>query len=428
MSATEIKAMQEEINNLLAGSDKIRMKYQGKMADMTGQEETEWQNMLARADMLSGRIESMKKAERLAKWADESASQPLPVGGSPSPESRYTISPDDEKKSIRASWQKFLKGGIMALNPQEVKAYQADNPAGGGFLISPQDFVNDLITLVKDQVFVRQLAKTYTVSRAESLGLPAMDTDPADADWTAELLTGTEETTIAFGKRELRPHPVAKNIKVSNKLLRNTALDAEAVIMDRLAYKFAVTEEKAFLSGTGANQPLGVFTASSLGISTTRDTTAAASTAVAADDFIGTKYSLKAAYQQKAIWIMHRDVVKAVRKLKDTTNNYIWTAGYNNNEAAFGGLGPGGGLQGTPENLLDRPILMSEYAPNTFTTGLYMAVLGDFSRYVIADSLDMQMQVLDQLYAATNQTGYICRKETDGMPVLEEAFARLILA
>jgi hypothetical protein len=40
----------------------------------------------------------------------------------------------------------------------------------------------------------------------------------------------------------------------------------------------------------------------------------------------------------------------------------------------------------------------------------------------------MQVQVLQELYAATNQMGYICRKETDGQPVLEEAFARLILA
>jgi len=70
---------------------------------------------------------------------------------------------------------------------------------------------------------------------------------------------------------------------------------------------------------------------------------------------------------------------------------------------------------------------MSEYAPNTFTTGLYVGILGDFSNYWIADAVDMQVQVLKELYAETNQTGYIGRLDTDGMPVLAEAFARVKL-
>ena len=71
---------------------------------------------------------------------------------------------------------------------------------------------------------------------------------------------------------------------------------------------------------------------------------------------------------------------------------------------------------------------MSEYAPNTFTTGLYVGLLGDFSHYWIADALEMTVQRLVELYAGTNQTGFIGRLETDGAPVLEEAFARVKLA
>ena len=40
----------------------------------------------------------------------------------------------------------------------------------------------------------------------------------------------------------------------------------------------------------------------------------------------------------------------------------------------------------------------------------------------------MQVQRLVELYAATNQVGFIGRLETDGMPVLEEAFSRVTLA
>ena len=46
---------------------------------------------------------------------------------------------------------------------------------------------------------------------------------------------------------------------------------------------------------------------------------------------------------------------------------------------------------------------------STFTLGLYVGIIGDFSRYWIADSLALQMQRLVELYAATNQVGIIGR-------------------
>jgi hypothetical protein len=40
----------------------------------------------------------------------------------------------------------------------------------------------------------------------------------------------------------------------------------------------------------------------------------------------------------------------------------------------------------------------------------------------------MQIQRLNELYVETNQVGFIGRPETDGAPVLEEAFVRVKLA
>ena len=57
-----------------------------------------------------------------------------------------------------------------------------------------------------------------------------------------------------------------------------------------------------------------------------------------------------------------------------------------------------------------------------------MGILGDFSYYHTADALDFGIQRVSELYAETNQTGFIGRLETDGMPVLEEAFVRVKLA
>ena len=77
--------------------------------------------------------------------------------------------------------------------------------------------------------------------------------------------------------------------------------------------------------------------------------------------------------------------------------------------------------------LLGNPVHQSEYAPATFTTGLYVGILGDWSKYWIADSLAFEIQRLNELYAKTGQVGFIGEAELDGMPVLEEAFARVTL-
>ena len=82
---------------------------------------------------------------------------------------------------------------------------------------------------------------------------------------------------------------------------------------------------------------------------------------------------------------------------------------------------------GEPDRLLNLPVMMSEYAPSTLTASQYVGALGDFSNYWIADALDMQIQRLVELYAETNQTGFIGRMESDGMPVLAEAFVRVKL-
>jgi HK97 family phage major capsid protein len=138
-------------------------------------------------------------------------------------------------------------------------------------------------------------------------------------------------------------------------------------------------------------------------------------TTITADGLIEAKYTLKPQYQNSPTcrWMFHRNALKMIRKMKDGDGQYLWRPGL---------VGDKGDM------ILDVPFIMSEYVPSTFTTGLYVGIIGDFRFYHIADALDPSIQVVIELYAATNQTGYFIRLETDGLPVLEEAFARVTLA
>ena len=63
-----------------------------------------------------------------------------------------------------------------------------------------------------------------------------------------------------------------------------------------------------------------------------------------------------------------------------------------------------------------------------FSTGLYVAISGDFRYFWIDVVLFMQILVLNEWYAVTKQIGCIGRGEIDGMPVLEEALSRVTVA
>jgi len=432
----KIRELREQRRKLITDARAICEKAESEQRDLTTEEQTRYDKHIADAGALKNRID---REERLL---DEERDLGAPVArrGGREDSDPTNIDPDDptrqdgqltaeqrsapharymqgggprNTRAYQSAFRSYITGGRDALSADEARALAVDPSSSGGFITAAEEFVARLIQKVDDLVFIRQMATVIPVPNADSLGAPSLETDPSDADWTSELGTGNEDSAMGFGKRSLTPHPVAKRIKVSNKLLRKATIGPEQLVRDRLAYKFGITEEKAFLTGTGAQQPLGVFTASANGISTARDKVVGGATDFTVDGLKDNKYTLKAAYWARAAWMIHRDGVGRIAKLKDTAGRYLWEDSIR---------------QGEPDRLLGFPVRMSEYIPNTFTTGLYVSILGDFSNYWIADSLDFQLQRLVELYAASNQVGFIGRQEIDGMPVLEEAFVRGKLA
>ncbi len=351
----------------------------------------------------------IKREEGLATLEKDTIAADLKNGDLDKPKK-----PESEEDLAMRAFRSALMNGVHSVPPDLMNALSFDDDSAGGYLSAPQQFVEQLIKAVDDQVFIRNKATKFTLTGAHSLGAPALDNDPADSDWTSEIGTVSEDSTMSFGKRELVPHMLTKLVKSSMKLLNNSAMPAEQIIMDRLAYKFGITQEKAFLTGSGASQPLGLFTASANGISTGRDaSTGNSTTAITFDGLKEAFYSVKGQYQMSGEWLFHRDAVKQISKLKDGEGQYLWQQAVRD---------------GDHDRLLGRAVNISEYAPNTFTTGLYVGMYGDFSHYWIVDSLAMTVQRLNELYAANNQIGFIGRLESDGAPVLEEAFARVTLA
>lgn len=403
---SKVRELRDQRSKIVTDMRAILDKAEAEKRDLSAEESNAYDAMHAEQDALGQRV---VREERQAELDREAAAKV--ADKEPAYQAREgVIAPT---RATLEGLDKFFRGLRESLGIESRAVLQSGLDTGGGFLLSQEQLVDQLLKDVDDLVFIRQKATKFRVPTAESLGVPTYTTDVGDADWTTELATGSEDTAMAFGKRSLNPHPFAKRIKVSKDLLARLP-SIEAFVRSRLAYKFALTEEKGFLTGTGVMQPLGLFTASADGIPTTRDvSTGNTTTSITFDGLIEAKYSVKSVYWNRCDWIFHRDAVKQVVKLKDGDGQYIWRESVR---------------AGEPDTLLGRPMSISEYAPNTFTTGLYVGLFGDLSNYWIADAMDLELQRLVELYAETNQVGIIGRAKADGAPVLAEAFARVKLA
>lgn len=321
--------------------------------------------------------------------------------------------PDSEARSI--AFRKLIVEGLGALSHEEHRSLVTGSDTQAGFLNAPQEFVQQLVARVKNQVFIEAMSTGHTTTNANGLGYPTLENDVDDFQMISEITTAPEDKKISFGRREFKPHLSKKLIKISDKMLRADGMNPEAIVLDRAGYKFGVLKENKYMIGTGNQEPLGLFVASPKGIDTDRDFATDMDTGANGFNFTpdalkGVKYNMKSQYMTTASWLFHRDGVAKIAKLKTGDGYYMF-------EFAD--------QVGAIDQLLGRPLVMSEYAPNTFTANQYVGMFGDFKWYYTVNSLALRIKRLNELFAATSEVGFLFEAEFDGMPVLSEAFTRI---
>ncbi|QQM45003.1 phage major capsid protein [Streptomyces liliifuscus] len=408
MTTLKIRELKVKRSKLSAQATAIMQKATDENRAMEGDEETQFDSIMEERDALDSTI---TKAERLLE-DDRRGIDDIPDDGRPG---------NRNVEAQMTAWNAYLRDGRPGLNAEHARALNAGNDPEGGFLVAPEQFVQELLQNVDDMTPIRGLATVHRLTTAESLGIPTREEDLDDAEWTSEVGTGSQDDGLRFGKRELRPHPLAKRVLVSRKLLRSSSMNPEQIVRERMAYRHATAQENGFMTGNGSQRALGLFTVGNAdlgGITTARDVDVPtsgtgfvhnATDGYAADALITAKYTLKGAYHAKAHWLFHRLILAEIRKIKDANGQYIWKAG----------------LGDQPDTILEIPHILSEFAPSTMANNDYIGMLGDFSFYHIVDALQFEVQRLIELYATTNQIGFIGRAECDGMPVMEEPFVRL---
>ena len=307
-----------------------------------------------------------------------------------------------EEKTGRAT-NEYKKAFWNAMRSQKPKhevmdALQVGTDSEGGYLV-PDEFERTLVEALEEENIFRSLANVISTSSGDRK-IPVV-ASKGSASWVDEEGT-IPESDDSFGQVSIGAYKLATLMKVSEELLNDSVFNLEAYISREFARRIGNKEEEAFFTGDGSGKPTGILAATGgaqVGV------TATGTTAITLDEVLDLFYSLKAPYRNRAVFVLNDATVKAIRKLKDSTGQYLWQPSIQ---------------AGTPDTILNRPLYTSAYMP-ALAASAKTIVFGDFSYYWVADRQGRVFKRLNELYATTGQVGFLATQRVDGKLILPEA-------
>ena len=337
---------------------------------------------------------------RMERRAEIEAELEKPVGKPITEKPAAGMNAENEAKIRKKEYNKSFWNVMRKklVNPEVMNALQEGTDSEGGYLV-PDEFEHTLVEALESENIFRKLAHIINTSSGDRK-IPVV-ASKGTASWVDEEGSITESDD-AFGQVSIGAYKLGTLIKVSNELLNDSVFDLEAYIAKEFGRRIGAKEEDAFFNGNGSGKPTGIFDSTAgaqVGV------TAVSASAITADEVIDLFYSLGAPYRKNAVWVVNDATVKAIRKLKDGNGNYLWQPAL---------------TSGTPDTLLGRPVKTSSYVP-TIASGAKVIAFGDFSYYWIADRQGRVFKKLNELYAATDQTGFVATQRVDGKLILPEA-------
>lgn len=199
--------------------------------------------------------------------------------------------------------------------------------------------------------------------------------------------------TILIGRYKL-----ATLLRLPESFVSDATFDLEGYLVKRLAKAFAKTEDRAFITGTGVNEPVGLLNDEE------GAETGAATAELTFDAVIDHYFSVKPEFRKNGVWLMNDETVLTLKKLKDDAGNYLW--------------------RGSDDTVMGKPVMITEYMPNA-ETGSKPILFGDFSYYWIVKRSPATVKMLWELFALNSQIGYLAHELIDGRLVRRDAVKAL---
>ena len=266
--------------------------------------------------------------------------------------------------------------------------------------VIPSSIADKIISKVKEICPVYSMADTYNV--AGNLSIPKYDESSQKITMAyANEFTELESSAGKFSTIELKGFLAGVLTKVSKQLINNSGFDIVGYVVNKMAEAIASWIEQEMLVGTEDKIE---------GLSGVKQiVTAAATTAVTADELIDLQEEVIDQYKAGSIWIMNRKTRKAIRKLKDADGNYL----LNKDMTARWGY-----------TLLGNDVYCSDQMPE-IAAGKTVIYFGDMSGLALKISENPTIEILREKFATQHAVGVVGWLEIDSKVEDEQKIAVL---
>jgi HK97 family phage major capsid protein len=345
------------------------------------------------------------KVERINRAVDEAKARldELTLKARRPQLSGETAEPPMAREHKQAFESYVRKGEAQGLTGLEAKAFSVSSNPDGGFLVPPE-IEMEIGRRVANFSPIRAISSVRQVS-APSYRKPFNVTGFATG-WVGETAARPETATPALAEIQFPTMELYAMPSATQSLLDDAAVNIDQWIAEEVQLAFAEQEGTAFVIGNGVNRPKGfldytkVTDASwSWGNIGYLPTGVAGNFAAAnpSDRLFDLIYSLKAGHRQNAVWVMNRRTQSAIRKIKDTTGNYMWEPAARPDGRA---------------TLMGFPVAESEAMPDIATDSFGLA-FGDFGQgYLVVDRVGVR--VLRDPYSAKPYVLFYTTKRVGG--------------
>lgn len=380
-----LKKLSERRVELMSQLENMVQTCEAETRAFNEEETTQYNNILAEVRSIDTTLDAADQGAGLQTVEHRSA------GGNEQPRSQ-------EELETRA-FECYIRGVAADVETRgAVNMTVGDNGA-----VIPTSIANKIIDMVKEISPLYQLATHYDVGG--TLTIPSYD----ETSQKITMAYATEFTALTsssgkFTSISLSGFLAGALTKISMSLVNNSKFDIVSYVIRKMAEAVSEWIENEMINGTtGKIEGLSKIAAT---------VTAAATTAITADELIDLQESIPDKLQTGCIWVMSRTTRKAIRKLKDGDGNYL----LNKDATAKWGY-----------SLFGHDVYVSQSMPDMAASKRAVLYL-DPAGLAVKVSENPSVQVLREKYADEHAVGVICWMEVDSKVENKQKVAVLDMA
>lgn len=273
-------------------------------------------------------------------------------------------SKSEDGEPLSAEARSVLRAGYGKI---EARA-QTTTAAAGGYSI-PEQMMTEITRsmLAFGPMYDPGVTREMVTAGGNPMPWPTVNDTASTAGAHTEGGTLTDDggKDVTFGTKQLDAYAYDTEwLRISKELMDDSFLAVEALIGSLLGERLGRIANLQLTTGSGSSAPNGIVTASGLGI------TATGTDAITADETIDLQHAIDPAYRTApgVAYMMNDSTLKAVRKLKDGDNNYLWQMGN-----VQGGI---------PATLNGSRIIINQQMPSLGAAAKVM-LFGDMQKYFV---------------------------------------------